>query len=235
MTTTERARRLAEQRPGSPVPCPGCGASVKGANLERHLGRKHPGDAGAAHASAWRGPERIGAFRLLLLSLLVAAGVAAYTVLSGVQDDRLILGAGVLLALSMIVWGAVGWGAPLFPGRLRVDERGAVLTHSFGLGHRRLRRIDAVELGSAWEDRPSGDSGNDASYTTTPARVGTYLRLREGRRSITVHCRTAGEVRSTWSGWTQGRKTKRLDITLDPTELVALQLALWEVGVLSPR
>ncbi|HWI43829.1 MAG TPA: hypothetical protein VNS81_09420 [Nocardioides sp.] len=66
-------------------------------------------------------------------------------------------------------------------------------------------------------------------------RAGTYLQLCSGRRRITVHCRANGAVRSTWRGWEQGRKRKGLDITLDRSEFVALQLALWELGVLAPR
>ncbi|HWJ08427.1 MAG TPA: hypothetical protein VNS46_03570 [Nocardioides sp.] len=237
MTTVERALRLARERPDGPMPCPGCAAQVKGANLERHLAKTHGDTRGAvaAHASRWRGPERVGSRRFLALTILAAAGAAAYTVLSGEQDDRIILGAGFLLSLGMIVWAAVGWGAPLFPGALRLDGRGVVLRHSYGLGRRRLRSIDAVVLGSAWESRPAGNSGNDDSYESVDARIGGYLQLRSGRRRITVHCKTAGSVRATWSGWEQGPKRKRLDITLDRTEFVALQLALWELGVLTPR
>lgn len=237
MTTVERARRLAAEQPESTVPCPVCVAGVKGANLERHLGKVHPDAAGAegAHGSRWGGPERIGSRRLLGLALVAGAAGAAYTVASGNQDDRIILGSIGLVAVSMIVWGAVAWGAPLFPGRLRVDERGVVLRHSYGLGRRRLHTIDRVVLGGAWESRPTGNSGNDDSYESVDVRVGTYLQLGAGRRRVTAHCRTGGVVRTTWSGWEQGRKRKRLDITLDPQEFVALQLALWELGVLTAR
>lgn len=235
MTTVERVRRLAAERPDGPVPCPVCVAAVKGANLERHLAKVHQDSSGGADGSRWGGPERIGSRWLLGLALVTGAAAAAFTVLSGEQDDRVILGAIGLVAVAMIVWGAVGWGAPLFPGRLRVDQRGAVLRHSYGLGRRRLRSIDRVVLGGAWESRPAGNSGNDDSYESVDVRVGTYLQLCAGRRRITVHCRTGGSVRTTWSGWEQGKKRKRLDITLDPQEFVALQLALWELGVLAPR
>jgi hypothetical protein len=236
VTTLERARRLAAERPDGPVPCPVCVAEVKGANLERHLTKTHAG-AGedAAHGSRWGGRERVGSRRLLGLAILGAVAAAAYTVLSGKEDDRVILGAAAVLAVSMIVWAAVGWGAPLFPGRLRVDAGGALLRHSFGLGRRRLRALDAVVLGSAWESRPSGNSGGDDSYASIDARIGTYLQLRDGRRRITVHCRAGGSVRSTWTGWTQGPRRKGLDITLDRRQFVALQLALWELGLLQPR
>lgn len=234
MTTVERALRLAGENPGGPVPCPVCAAGVKGANLERHLAKVHGGAAGADE-SRWGGPERIGSRWLLGLALVVAAAAAGFTVSSGKQDDRVVLGAIGVLAVAMIVWAAVAWGVPLFPGRLRVDGRGAVLRHSLGLGRRRLRPVDRVVLGSAWEGRPSAVSGHDASYESVDVRVGTYLQLCAGRRRITVHCRNAGVVRTTWAGWEQGRKRKRLDITLDAAEFVALQLALWELGVLAPR
>ncbi|HVK28319.1 MAG TPA: hypothetical protein VM575_08255 [Nocardioides sp.] len=236
MTTAERARRLAAARPDAPVPCPACAAGVKGANLERHLGKVHPGvaDPGAG-TTAWAGPERVGSRRLLAVAVVVVAVVAVVWVTAGEPDDRLILGAIGLLAVAMIVWGAVGWGAPLFPGRLRVDGRGALLRHSFGLGRRRLGVIDRVVLGGAREARPAGVEGWDDGYESTDVAVGVYLQLCAGRRRIRVHCRTAGVVRSTWTGWEQGPKQRSLDITLDRAEFVALQLALWDLGVLSPR
>lgn len=233
MTSSERARRLAAELPDSPVPCPTCAAAVKGANFERHLGKAHKDGERAAHESRWGGPERVGSRRVLALGLLVG-GVGVGFAVAGSQDDRLILGTIVFAAATAIIWSSVAWSVPLFPGRLRVDHRGALLRHSFGLGRRRLRSIDGVVLGSAWESRPSGNSGDD--YTASvDERIGTYLELRRGRRGIRVHCRTGGAVRATWTGWDQGKRRKRLDITLDRNEFVALQLALWELGALTPR
>jgi hypothetical protein len=234
MTTVERARRLAGERPDRPVPCPGCAAEVKGANLERHFAKTHGGPVGA-HQSRWGGPERVASRWLLVLALAAAAVVVALTVPADDPDDRIVFGVLGGASLVTIVWGAVAWGAPLFPGRITVDERGAVLRYFFGLARRRLRSIDAVVLGTAIESRPSGGSGNDDNYASHDVRVGGYLQLCHGRRRITVHCRTAGSVRSTWTGWQQGKKRKRLDITLDRQEFVALQLALWERGSLTPR
>ena len=234
MSTLERARRLAAQLPGSAVPCPVCVAAVKGANLERHLAKTHGGGA-TAHESCWRGPERVGSRRLLALGLLVGVATLVRVVVSGEQRDVVVLGGIGFAAVTVIIWAAVGWGAPLFPGRLRMDERGALLRHSLGLGRRRLARIDRLVLGSAWESRPAGSSGSDDTYESADVRVGTYLELGSGRRAITVHCRTAGSIRSTWSGWEQGKRRKRIDITLDRAEFVALQLALWEQDLLVPR
>lgn len=234
MTTVERARLLASERPDSPVLCPECAAEVKGANLERHLTKVHDGAVGA-HQARWGGPERVGSRWLLGLVLAAAAVAAVFTATSGDPDDRIILGAAGGVSLAIFVWVAVAWGVPLFPGLLTVDERGAALRHSFGLARRRLDSIDEVVIGTAMERRPSGNIGHDDIHTSIDARVGIYVQLRDGRRQITVHCRTAGGVRSTWSGWKQGKKRKRLDITLDPKEFVALQLALWERGSLTPR
>lgn len=236
MTTADRARRLAAARPDAPVPCPACAAGVKGANLARHLAKVHPGvaDPGAGTTS-WSGPERVGSRRLLLLGVLAAAAAAAVTVAGGEPDDRVVLGAIGFLAVTMIVWAAVGWGAPLFPGRLRVDDRGALLRHSFGLGRRRLRTVDEVVLGGAWERRPSTVSSYEQSYESVDTKVGAYLELVAGRRRIRVHCRAPGLVRATWTGWKQGPRRRSLDITLDRAEFVALQLALWDLGVLAPR
>ncbi len=234
MTSSERAQRLAAELPDSSVPCPVCAAAVKGANLERHLSKTHGGGAGSApHESRWGGPERVSSRRLLALGFL-ATGIGVYTAIVDNQNDRVVLGSLAFAAFTSIVWGSVAWSVPLFPGRLRVDHRGALLRHSFGLGRRRLRSIDQVVLGSAWESRPSGNSGDDYS-ASVDERIGTYLELRRGRRGIRVHCRTGGAVRATWTGWDQGKRRKRLDITLDRSEFVALQLALWELGVLTPR
>lgn len=234
MTTVERARRLAGERPDRPVPCPGCATAVKGANLERHFVKVHNGALGA-HESRWAGPERVGSRWLLALAFAAAAVAAGLTATSGEPDDQIILSAIAVACLATLVWGAVAWGAPLFPGRLTLDDRSAVLRHSFGLARRRLGPIDQVVLGTATQSRPTGNAGNEDNYASVDVRVGTYLQLCQGRRRITVHCRTAGAVRSTWSGWQQGKKRRRLDITLDPTEFVALQLALWERGSLTPR
>ncbi len=234
MTTVERARRLASDHPDRPVPCPGCGAGVKGANLERHLAKVHDSAVGA-HQSQWHGAERVGSRWMLGLALVAAAVAGGLSLTSGEPDDRVILASAGVASLATLVWAAVAWGVPLFPGRLSLDGHGAVLRHSFGLARRRLVSIDAVVLGAAMESRSAGDSGNDDTYASVDVRIGAYLQLRGGRRRITVHCRTAGSVRSTWTGWQQGSKLKRLDITLDPTEFVALQLALWERGSLSFR
>lgn len=235
MTTAERARRLAAARPDAQVPCPVCAAGVKGLNLERHLAKVHPGPAVVADPARWSGPERVGSRRLLALGLLVAVAAGAYAVASGEQDDRVILGGIAAAAVPSIVWAVVAGGAPLFPGRLRVDGRGALLRHSFGLGRRRLRTLDRVVLGSAWERRPAGDTGGEDSDGSVDARVGVYLQLGSGRRRITVHCRTGGAMRTTWAGWEQGPKRRRLDITLDRAEFVALQLALWDLDLLTAR
>lgn len=237
MTTLERARRLADVLPDAAVPCPVCVAAVKGANLERHLARTHRDlvEADAAHPSRWRGRERVGSRWLLVLVFLVVAAAAGPMVLSGEQDDRVILGGIAAIAVATILWAAVAWGAPLLPGRLRVDRDGAVLRHSFGLGRRHLPEIERVVLGSAWASRPAGSSGNDDTYESVDVRVGAYLQLRSGRRRITVHCPVAGSVRSTWSGWEQGGRRKRFDITVDRRAFVALQLALWDLDVLSPH
>lgn len=51
--------RLAALHPESTMPCPLCAATVKGANLARHLGKVHPGQAvdGTSAKRSWRGPE----------------------------------------------------------------------------------------------------------------------------------------------------------------------------------
>ena len=43
MSATRTALALAGAHPGAMLPCPGCGASVKGENLARHIERTHGG------------------------------------------------------------------------------------------------------------------------------------------------------------------------------------------------
>ncbi len=235
-TTLERAARLASAQPDRPVPCPVCAAEVKGANLERHLAKVHGGAGAGPHAHTWRGPERVGARSLLVLSLLCVVGAAAFSAVVR-PEDGVILAAAAALGVGLLVWGAVQAGAPLFPGRLRVDERGVLLTHSFGLGRRRLGAVERVVVGSAWEIRSTSlsNTGESTSHAGRPVRIGSYLQLRQGGRRITVHCRSSGSLRSVWSGFEQGTKRRRLDITLSAPDFTALQYALWELGALAPR
>ena len=64
-------------------------------------------------------------------------------------------------------------------------------------------------------------SSTDASLSTV--RAWCYLRLRAGRRYITVRCRQSAGFRKTWGGsWEQGRRSRRWHITPAPADFVLL-------------
>lgn len=225
MTVDALAARLAAARPEAKLPCPRCGDAVKGANLERHLAKAHPGAGDPP--TWWRGPEQVTARRLMVVGAVVAvAGIALATQITAEAVGLALGGAG---ALAVVVGGLATYGIGRFPGRLRVDEGGVVLRHGFGLGRRHLPGVDSVVLGRSIVEKTDPSSG---PYVE---RSGTYLRLQSGRRAVVVRCRGAGELRATWTGWQQGPERQRADITISPADLAALQYALWDLGVLEPR
>lgn len=126
-------------------------------------------------------------------------------------------------------------GVPLSHGRLTVRADGVVLSHTLGLLRRRLGRVDRVEVGSAYTVSSSGSNSEGVGGTTSEQKAGVYLRLRAGRRHITVHCRHNVGLRKTWNGWKQGRRSRRWHITLDPPDFVGLQYALFDLGLLTLR
>ena len=61
------ARQLAREHPDGQLGCPSCDASLKAANLDRHLGKVHGDGSGSTNdAGAWRGTERVKRGRLSL-------------------------------------------------------------------------------------------------------------------------------------------------------------------------
>jgi len=231
------AARLAAAHPDSTIPCPLCAASVKGANLDRHLGKVHRGSAldVVRDQRSWRGPERLIVRPLIGLPVLAVIGIGAAMWGGRDPDETLVLGAACALGLGLILVGLVLSGAPLFHGRLSMQNGGVVLSHTLGLRRRRLDRIDSVEAGSAYIVRSSGTNSEGSGGTTSEEKAGIYLRLRSGRRYITVRCKQSAGFRKTWVGWEQGRRSRRWHITLNPPDFVALQYALADRSVLSVR
>ncbi len=231
------AVRLAARHPESALPCPVCAATVKGANLARHLGKVHPGKALDRQSAepSWRGPDRVIARALVAVALLAIAGVAAAAWAAGKVHDALILSVVGIAGLALLLVGLVLSGAPLFSGKLLVRDEGFVLSHTLGLRRRRLSHVDRVEAGSAYLVRSSGSNSEGIGGTTSEEKSGIYLRLRDGRRYITVRCKHSAGLRKTWAGWEQARRSRRWHITLDPADFVALQYALFDRGLLTLR
>lgn len=229
--------RLAALHPESTMPCPLCAATVKGVNLTRHVGKVHPGQGvdGTSAKRSWRGPERLIARPLIAVPVLGLVGL--WTAMWGGDDvdDVLIFSAAGVGGVGLILVALVLGGAPLFHGRLSVQNGGVVLSHTLGLRRRRVGRVDRVEAGSAYVVRSSGSNADGIGGTTSEEKAGMYLKLRADRRHITVRCKQSAGFRKTWVGWHQGRRTRRWHVTLNPADFVGLQYALFEMGLLTLR
>ncbi len=231
------ASRLAAEQPEAVIPCPVCAATVKGANLDRHLGKVHTGQLPARTSAmkSWRGPERLIARPLIIVPALAVVASLFWLERSGSAGDVLVLSAAGALGVGLILGGLVAYGAPLFPGRLSVQGGSFALSHTLGLRRRRLSQVDRVEAGSSYVVRSTGSNADGIGGTTTEDQAGSFLRLRNGRRHITVRCKHSTGFRKTWTGWEQADRSRRWHITLDPADFVALQYTLFELGLLTLR
>ena len=231
------ASRLAAEHPETVLPCHVCAATVKGANLSRHLGKVHPGQLPARSSArwSWRGPERLIARPLVIVPILAVVASLVWLEVSGSVDDGFFLIAAGAMGVGLILSGCVVYGAPLFPGRLSANGDSFVLSHTLGLRRRRLSRVDRVEAGSAYLVRSSGSNSDGIGGTTSEEQAGIFLKLRDGRRYITVRCKHSAGFRKTWSGWEQAGRSRRWHISLEPADFVALQYALFDMGLLTLR
>ena len=175
------------------------------------------------------------ALPLVIVPLLAVVASLVWQGVSGTVEDVFILGAAGALGVGLILCGLVVYGAPLFRGRLSVNGDGFVLSHTLGLRRRRLSRVDRVEAGSAYLVRSSGSNAEGIGGTTSEEQAGSFLKLRNGRRHITVRCKHSTGFRKTWTGWEQAGRSRRWHITLDPADFVALQYTLSDLGLLALR
>ncbi|MBA3369449.1 MAG: hypothetical protein H0T99_12405 [Geodermatophilaceae bacterium] len=232
------ASRLAADHPESVLPCPVCAATVKGANLNRHLGKVHPGQlpARSSPGRSWRGGERLIARPLVIVPVLAVVASLIWLELTGSVDEVFILSAAGGMGVGLILSGLVVYGAPLFTGRLSVSGEGFVLSHTLGLRRRRLGRVDRIKAGSAYDVRTINAGGDGASGgPTIEEAAGIYVELRSGRRYITVRCKQSTGFRKTWVGWEQAGRSRRWHIILDPADFVSLQYTLVDLGLLTLR
>lgn len=231
------ASRLAADWPDAVLPCPECAATVKGANLSRHVGKVHAGRAGGrARRRSWRGPERLIARPLVIVPGLAAVATLAATSLVEETNDVVVLVAAGALGIGLILSGLVVKGVPMFRGRLSVKGDGFVLSHTLGLRRRRLARVDRIEAGSAYDVRTinaGGDATSGGPRIEEPA--GIYVELCSGRRYITVRCKQNTGFRKTWVGWEQAGRSRRWHIILYPADFVSLQYTLVDLGLLTLR
>jgi hypothetical protein len=233
MATVER---LAAQQPEATLPCPRCGAGLKAANLERHLGKVHPSDADRPIRASWSGADRVIAWPLFILPLLFTAAVVAWDWRAGGDGHRMwfLVAAGVLLAGTALGGLALSDADP-FRARLTLTDGGARLRHTLGLRRRNIGPVQRLETGAAYKVVPApGTAGYHDVYAGVDQRAGSYLRLRGRRNSITVRSRNS-QLRTSWTGWHPAKRRRRWDITLTDGDFAALQYSLAEPGLLRPR
>jgi hypothetical protein len=257
-TTWEAAASLAAAAPDRRLPCPGCAARVKGAGLAAHVHRVHlsgPADMAPGH------PVHLGHDRRLQRTTgrLAVVWALAVTTLGATDPEPLraaarAVGETPTLAIvrhhiATIAGMPVGWtlvaGLAILAA-LRIAGRGdrarvvvthqeVVLGHRLGTGTRRVRLPARIELGALIR-RVGGEGGESGpGGSAYDERIGSYLRVGEGRRAITIGCRQGTGERKHWTGWTSGPTRRRWDVTLSPTDFVALQYALAAAGAIAPR
>ena len=244
--SVDAAQRRAAANPEANLPCPACATSLKGANADRHLREKHPDATSTAPGSNDADLTLVGIDRRIRRTF--AGMVVVWFVVVGVvmisdpspavvgSDPSLaeiarepfviLIAVGLLVAAVMAALGA----AAAFRARLTVTREGIVLSHRMGTGRRQVSLPAAVETGTLFIRRDTGNHGGG----TVEVRSGAYLRIGEGRRSITVGCPHATGVRKLWVGWTAGKRRKWWDVDLSAPAFVELQYALAESGCLVP-
>lgn len=131
-------------------------------------------------------------------------------------------------------WRAIGLGLT----RLTVESGEFHLRQLAGLRHRRIAVVERVTVGPivGWRPDPTLVSyTDDFDERGSDRRVGAYLRIDGGGEAITVHSRSAGQLRTVWTGWYEGKAVRRADLTLAAGDFVALQYLLHEIGPLRLR
>ncbi|HEV7720413.1 MAG TPA: hypothetical protein VGO60_03980 [Iamia sp.] len=260
--TWEAAAARATWDPHSRLPCPGCTASVTGAKLADHVHRVHlAADGGMAGGRpVHRGRDRrfrrtVGWFVTLWVvvgaGLLAASPAPVADAAEALGDDataavarehlaavaRSPFGVAVLAGLAILVVALLASrGRPR--ARVTVGDREVVLRHRCGTGTARVGLPARLESGSLVRRVGSGEGGGESGSVGGSIHdevVGSYLRLVDGRRSITVGCPSGTRLRKHWDGWTPGGARRHWDVTLDPAEFVAYQYALAGRGLLVPR
>ena len=224
------ARELAKAHPEGKFPCPVCANTLKAENLDKHLGKVHPGATDPA--SPWRGKDyRIIVTALFLIPVGVAIGAAivAATPVSAesLTGFRIIAGcSGPFLLLALV--GLTG----IFRGSVAIAGDRVRLRHSFLL-RRTVKLPCAVEAGGLWGGRSDGVlPASEYNQPSTPIQIGNYVRLHGDGGSIIVVCRTSTQLREHWTGWTQGPKRHVCHLVVDRQAMVALEYALAKRGVL---
>jgi hypothetical protein len=233
------ARRLASAQPQAMLPCPLCAAGVRGEHLEKHLVRIHstPDRAGRAEVEwaegiVWSGTSKrvpFIAFLALAAAILWTAGTRSGTVVVDARTELAVVSGLVVSFFALLAVAQSG----AFRARLAFVRGSLRLRHGLGLGVRVVRLPARLEVGSLWE---RGGSSELHWASHEPSRRGSYLRIVDGARSITIH--PAGtSAREFWAldGIRTGPKRYGYDLRLDAPAFVTLEYLLASRGMLSLR
>ncbi|KIG18572.1 hypothetical protein DB30_00257 [Enhygromyxa salina] len=233
------ARRLAGAHPQATLPCPGCAASVKAQNLERHLAKLHAGALQAAGGETQRvtlgGADRWivrPAIGLVVVWAVVVTGVFA----SGVALTNPLMagiGAALLVVFTVLLLALLG----VFRARLVLEHDHVQLRCGLGLVSRSLQLPTELEVGSLIERKDSSLTNLSSNAVAEDRRVGRYLRLVNGGRAITVGAAKAAGLGQHWAagGWRAGSKRRGWDISVDRETMIALEYYLAGRGLLQPK
>lgn len=241
------AHRRAGEHPDARLACPVCAASLKGANFSRHLHDKHPDIEARPAGETSDELQLVGidrrirrAFAVIGVVWLAALGAAIYFDANPIETGEdpsaariaeapfvKVLAVGLVIAVVIALLRA----ATAFRARITVTDDGIRLRHRLGTGSRRLSLPATVETGSLFSMHTNRTGESDA-HTRVRRHAGAYLRVIDGRRTITVGCPHATDIRKHWTGWTSGSRRKWWDIDLSAPAFVELQYALAEAGCL---
>jgi hypothetical protein len=227
------ALEAARRAPTALVPCPECGVPVGAAKLSRHLDEVHGATDETHEVAELRGDDR--AFVVPLAWFGGLGFVASFAL--GIALDRERLFAGIAAAILGTALGLIGlaWFGAI-RSRVRLAPEAVELRYALGLLRRRVRLEGAtIEIGSVTSSRAPAGS-NDVNVPHEEVRVGAYVRVSDGRATITFAHRGAS-LRKRWSdrGIRSGPKRSHVDVRLDTPALVVVEHALHAAGALQLR
>jgi hypothetical protein len=218
------ARDLATANPGGILPCPNCGASVKGANLVDHLARVHAAEPSTV-ATKWRGTDDGTLRTWLALAIFVSASATALVL------ARLPLILYVVASIGVVIGVIAVFRLARKPVELELLGDDLILRRSLGFRRRIAHPPWTLEVGPLVGAR-SALGATDVGNPQDDPRTGTYLRF-EGPQPITIGCRSSAALRKHWTGWRQGAQRRGADITLSRQDVLALQYVLALRGALT--
>jgi len=234
------ALAIAEAHPDATLPCPMCPSPVRAENLARHLESTHarPSSSPAAAPPAraiLRGVDRHArrplAVVFLSWAVLASVSFAVFPRFGDAQAGLL----GATFALAFAPLGAALLG--LLRARVELEGPRVRLRSCFGLVVREVALPAEIATGRAIERRAVPGTHQLEAPPGEDVDAGTFLRLGGGSRSITLVAKKATGLGKSWApeGWTKGPATRRWDITVDRTALVAVEYYLASLGLLRPR